>query len=77
MPHEIDPRGLVLLGTLHDAQHLAVAVLVDTDRDQDAHVLYLAAPGALQPDTVQENVGMLARERPVAPLLDLDGDLLV
>ena len=77
VPHEVDPGGLVLLRALHDAQHLAVAVLVDADRDQDAHVLHLAAPGALEPDPVEENVGVLARERPVAPLLDLDGDLLV
>ena len=73
----VDPGGLVFLGALHDAENLAESVLVDADRDQDAHVLNLAAPRALQPDPVEEDVRVLALDRPIAPLLDLDGDLLV
>src|ERR1039457_4667494 len=77
VPHEVNPGGLILLGTLHDAENLTVAVLVDADGDQNAHVLYLAAPGALEPDPVEKDVGVSPSDRPVAPLLDLDRDLLV
>src|SRR5579859_1080346 len=73
---EVNPRGLVLLGPLHDAQDLAIAILVDADGHEDAYVPDLPAPGALEPDPIEENVGMLAGNRTVAPLLDLDGDLL-
>lgn len=77
VPHEVNPGGLVLLGTLHDAENLAEAVLIDANGDQDADVLYLAAPGALKPDPVEEDVGVSPADRSVAPLFDLDRDLLV
>src|SRR5262249_19879520 len=62
---------------LHHPQHLAVAVGVDADRHQYGHVADLAAPGPLQPDAVQEDVGVLALDGPVAPVLDAGVDLLV
>lgn len=77
MPQEALPRGLVLLRALGHAEHLPVAVRVDADGDEHAHVAHLAAPAALQPQAVEEDVGMRALDRLVPPGLDLASHLLV
>jgi hypothetical protein len=67
----------VLLGPLHHPQHLAEAVGTHAHRHQHGHVADLAAPAPLEPDAVQVDVRVLARQRPVPPGLDVPGDLLV
>ena len=52
-------------------------MLVDADGDQYGNVAYFAAPGALQDDAVQVDIGMLTFDGTVAPFLDFDIDLLV
>jgi hypothetical protein len=47
------------------------------DRHQDGDVLHFAAPGALQPNPVQRDVGELALDRPVPPRLDSLVQLLI
>src|SRR5262249_8390246 len=74
---EGQPTRRVLLAPLHHPQHLAVPVGVDAHRHQYGYVLDLAAPGPLQPDAVQEDVGVVAGDGPVTPLLDAGVDLLV
>src|SRR5262249_56829676 len=77
VPQEGPPTGRVLLATLPHAQQFPVAVGVDAHRHQDRHVADLAAPGPLQPDAVEEDVGVLPLDGAVAPGLDAAVDLLV
>src|SRR5262249_61543308 len=62
---------------LRHAQHLPMAAAVAAPRHQDRHVADLAAPGPLQPDAVEEDVGVLPLDGAVAPGLDAAVDLLV
>jgi hypothetical protein len=71
------PTVLVLFGPLQDAQDLAVAQGVDPHGHQHGHVAHLAPPAALQPDAIQEDVGVLPFDGAVAPGLDVTVDLLV
>ena len=48
------PAGLVLLHALGDTDDLPMAGVVHADRDEHAHVLHAAAPGALVPHAVHE-----------------------
>lgn len=62
------------LGRLGEAlggpDHLSVAVVVDADGHHHGHVLEGAAPASLEVDAVDEDVGVLAGQRPAPPLLD-------
>src|SRR5690606_37339683 len=64
------PAGLVLLRPFHDAEDLAIALTVDTNRHQQRHIANLARPAALHHDAVQIDVRVLARDRPTAPRVD-------
>jgi hypothetical protein len=55
----------------------SVAAFVDADRDQDTHVFDFTAPGAFEPDAVEEDVRVPAFDRAVASGVDLVGDFLV
>jgi site-specific DNA recombinase len=77
LPQGGQPAGRVLLAPLHDPEHLPVPVGVDAHGHQDGDVADLAAPRPLQPDAVEEDVGVLALQGPVAPRLDAGVDLLV
>ena len=74
---EVLPGGLVLLGALGDAEYLSVAILLDPDGNEDADVADFATPRELQPNAVEENVGVLTGDRLIAPGLDLADHLLV
>ncbi len=66
---ELPPRVLGLREPPGAADDLASAVPVDACGHQDAGVLIGPAPAALQADAVGEDVGILAGQRPAAPLL--------
>lgn len=74
---EVLPRGFVFLGAFTYPEHFAVTVLVDADGDEDGDVFDFAAPGALEPQAVEVDVGVFSFYRSVAPGFDLAGDLLV
>jgi site-specific DNA recombinase len=77
VPQERPPALRVLLAALGHAQDLPVPVGAHPDGHQHRHVLDLAAPGALQPDAVEVEVGVLPLDGAVAPRLDLAVHLLV
>jgi site-specific DNA recombinase len=77
VPQEGAPALRVLLGALRHPQDLAVPVGAHADGHQHGDVLDLAAPGALQPDAVEVDVGVLPLDGAAAPRLDLAVDLLV
>lgn len=74
---ELPPRVLGLREPPGAADDLASAVPVDACGHQDAGVLIGPAPAALQADAVGEDVGILAGQRPAAPLLHGSVGLLV
>ena len=67
---ELPPALGRLREPLRGADDLAVAVVVDADGHHHGHVLEGAAPGPLQVDPVDEDIGIGAGERPAAPFLD-------
>ena len=77
MAQERRPARLVLLGALADAEDLAVTLGIHADRHQQRDVAHLGGPGSLHHDAVEEDVRMLALDRPVPPGLDLGVDHLV
>jgi len=74
---EREPARLVLLHAFCCTDDLPVPFLVDRHRHQDRDVLVFAAPVALQVDSIQVDVGILALQWPLAPFLDVDVHLLV
>ena len=65
------PPALGRLGeALSRPDHLSVAVVVDADGHHHGHVLEGAAPAPLEVDAVDEDVGVLAGQRPAPPFLD-------
>lgn len=77
LPQQPGPTGRILLGPFHDPENLAVAFVIDPDRDQYGHVADLTAPGTLQPDPIQVDVRMRSGTRSVPPGVDLAVDPLV
>lgn len=77
MAQKARPAGLVLLGPFADAEDLAISLIVDAYGHQYRHVGHFAAPGALEHDAVQIDIGKLPFDGTVTPLLDLGVDLLV
>ena len=72
--HALDERApafRVLLHALRHGEYLPVAVHADADGDQDAHVLRRAAPAALVPHAVHEQVRVLLPQGPAAPFVDV------
>ena len=68
---EVLPRGFVFLGAFTYPEHFAVTVLVDADGDEDGDVFDFAAPGAIEPQAVEVDVGVFSFYRSVAPGFDL------
>ncbi len=62
---------------LGGAEDLAATAVVGADGHRDRYALEGAAPGALKVDAVDEDVGVVAGERPAPPLLDGLEGLLV
>ena len=74
---ELAPRVRRLGVALRAADDLPVAGGVDADGHQNGHVLVGPSPAALEVDAVDENVRVIALERPLAPGLDGRERLLV
>ena len=64
------PRVRGLGVALRAADYLAVARRVDADGDEDGDVFVRPSPAALEVGAVDEDVGVPAPERPLAPPLD-------
>ena len=66
MLEECAPASLVLLRPLANAEDVPIAALIHADRNQQRDVAHLASPAALEHDAVEVNIGVLARDRPIA-----------
>lgn len=60
-PKKAAPAGLVLFHFLGSPQHLAVAVLIDRNGNQYAHILIFSAPVAAHVDGVHIGLSCSAR----------------
>ena len=68
---EAAPALEIFLLALGHAQNLPITIRADADRDQHRDVLHFAGPAALENHAIQVQVRELARDRPVAPGLDV------
>ena len=77
VPQKRCPTDLVFLRAFRHRQYFAKSLAIYAHRHQQRNIAHLATPAALQPQTIEEHLCMVALDRPVAPRLDLRIDLLV
>src|SRR5512143_3630625 len=63
------PASFILFGSFGYSQNLPIALLIDSECNQDRYVLYLSAPAPLQTNPIQIYIGMLSLDRPHPPRL--------
>ncbi len=70
---EADPTGFVFFHTLSSAQNLTVAILIDSNRNQNSYIFVFSAPILFEVDAIHIHIRVLAAlQRTVAPGFDID-----
>ena len=68
-----NPTGLILFHTLGSAQNLAIALPIDTNGNQNAHVFELTAPVAFEVDPIHIDIRVFAAMKyAISPVLNMD-----